>query len=471
MRSERDLAAHADGDQVLSGLPLDLQGAVTAAPANNIDESPARTDWKQVAIHIGTGLAAWSVIIFLVLRVIPSQDAEILLAITPGDPLSIAGTVLGSGKPISGHVQLVADNPKTSEHKVSTMVPVHTGSFNVVLDPHAKPDAPPEALRIRAHFVGTGADGSAVQGDAVAYAHCSSRINSETLFNGFIVLGVLAMLVTVLFTADLTQETAKFLFGASYLTCFLSVTAPVAALLVVSENRYLIELMRESPVGLVEARAPGLERPQWFLNVGGIVEEHTEPPWRARRAGRALAAQVAAGAPGEQTSEPKLGAATNEPQKAEPAIAYAINGGLAIPFYVIILAVFGAGISMMRNVPEIQKTHLSKLRETGRNPIIEVLLLLLAPFLKTTAGREELQEGCCVRKKIIDQYMYLLSAPFLAIAVYYLLQIVAQNVAEPVLVLMAFSAGLISERVVSAIVELADKTLSGSKTKTAEAAP
>jgi hypothetical protein len=57
--------------------------------------------------------------------------------------------------------------------------------------------------------------------------------------------------------------------------------------------------------------------------------------------------------------------------------------------------------------------------------------------------------------------MYLLSAPFLAITVYYLLQVVAESVAGPVLVLMAFATGLISDTIVSWIIEFARKTLKG----------
>ena len=42
-------------------------------------------------------------------------------------------------------------------------------------------------------------------------------------------------------------------------------------------------------------------------------------------------------------------------------------------------------------------------------------------------GQNTLYVGCDVRKKVIDQYMHLLSAPFLAIAVDYLLEIIARD--------------------------------------------
>jgi hypothetical protein len=59
--------------------------------------------------------------------------------------------------------------------------------------------------------------------------------------------------------------------------------------------------------------------------------------------------------------------------------------------------------------------------------------------------------------------MYLLAAPFLAIAVYYLLQVVATNTATPVLVLMAFSTGLISDSIVTRITTFANETIGRSR--------
>lgn len=64
-----------------------------------------------------------------------------------------------------------------------------------------------------------------------------------------------------------------------------------------------------------------------------------------------------------------------------------------------------------------------------------------------------------IREELIRNYMYLLSAPFLAIAIYYLLQIIATQVSQPVLVVMAFVTGLASELIVASILAFADRTL------------
>lgn len=52
-----------------------------------------------------------------------------------------------------------------------------------------------------------------------------------------------------------------------------------------------------------------------------------------------------------------------------------------------------------------------------------------------------------------------LSAPFLAIAVYYLLQVAASTVNQPILVVIAFASGLMSNTVVGAIIAFADRVL------------
>jgi hypothetical protein len=55
----------------------------------------------------------------------------------------------------------------------------------------------------------------------------------------------------------------------------------------------------------------------------------------------------------------------------------------------------------------------------------------------------------------------LISAPFLAIAVYYLLQVAATNVAEPVIVVVSFATGFISHKIITAITAFASKTIRG----------
>ena len=157
---------------------------------------------------------------------------------------------------------------------------------------------------------------------------------------------------------------------------------------------------------------------------------------------------------------------------ATPTVSDAaqVVGGLAVPFYVVFLAMLGAGINMTIQVPKIQNQYDIAELPAARTSLIEATLHApLAIFSHAepqTAGQGEVKFG--IRRELISNYMYLLSAPFLAIAVYYLLQLIATNTAEPVLVLMAFSTGLVSDRIISRITEFAEDTL-GAKAKKEEA--
>jgi hypothetical protein len=54
-------------------------------------------------------------------------------------------------------------------------------------------------------------------------------------------------------------------------------------------------------------------------------------------------------------------------------------------------------------------------------------------------------------------------APFLAVAMYYLLQVLAEKVTQPVLVVMAFATGLVSKAVIGGIINFAESRLPGGK--------
>jgi hypothetical protein len=74
------------------------------------------------------------------------------------------------------------------------------------------------------------------------------------------------------------------------------------------------------------------------------------------------------------------------------------------------------------------------------------------PIINGTAAAE-------IRRQLVQNYMYLLSAPLLAIAMYYLLQVVADEVAQPVLVIMSFATGLVSDKVVGWMITFAEENL------------
>jgi hypothetical protein len=121
----------------------------------------------------------------------------------------------------------------------------------------------------------------------------------------------------------------------------------------------------------------------------------------------------------------------------------------------------GAGINMTIQVPKIQNRYdVLELPVSSRSMLeatLQAPIAMLSYHAPATRDQSEIKSG--IRRELISNYMYLLSAPFLAIAVYYFLQIVATNTAEPVLVLMAFATGLVSDKIISRIIGFARDTL------------
>jgi hypothetical protein len=316
----------------------------------------------------------------------------------------------------------------------------------------------------------------------------------------------------------------------------MSLAVPIWAIVAVSKSDQFIGMMEEAPIGLIKGTARGVQLPQWLVNVGGAVvpakkmltKKETGPlpakevPTKESETGRpspvetpspTLPSSAAQQSPTPQASTPSTTSPSPTPQQSPTAqenigpdglrqvLGYAmVQGGLAVPFYVIILAMLGAGINMTKKIPGIQEDY-SKLppgateNVAGRAlaapyKLLDKLLGLLprkAPKETQSPGEKEKQRNAvsairtvtqpheetqspaekekqrdavsAIRKNLIDNYMGLISAPFLAIAVYYLLQVVATNIAEPVLVVVAFAVGFISDGIVAAITKIGSEML------------
>lgn len=277
-----------------------------------------------------------------------------------------------------------------------------------------------------------------------------------------IIAALLGIALIILFTDGLKRCKARQLFSITYMMCFVSLSVPIWAIAVLSKSEHAVDIMEQAPIGLIKGTAKGIERPQWLVNVGGavvpaqevpITEETGAPPAKAVPAkepeiGHPSSVDAPTATPSatpQRSRTPQENIALDEPRQV-PGFAL-VRGGLAVPFYVIILAMLGAGINMTKKVPDIQKTYncsvLPRLSEQGR----------IDP--KQAAVISE------IRKELIDNYMALISAPFLAIAVYYLLQVAATNVAEPVIVVVSFATGFISHKIITAITAFASKTIRG----------
>jgi hypothetical protein len=315
------------------------------------------------------------------------------------------------------------------------------------------------------------------------------------------VVGLILILI-FLFTGELTQFKARALFATTYFMTFMSLALPIGVTVLVSDNSYLLEIMRKAPIGLVQGRTDGMKADEWLLNIGGTATRpgrtlaappidqrasanaNTPPPSTpaaTRSTGGEAAKTVAVSAGGPDATATAIptvvtaslvapassdantmiaGSATAIGQDGSDAQAATFAGGLAVPFYIVMLAMLGAGINMTRQVPKIQAIYDQKITPRTESVLIAVLHAPGSLFRKTTVtDPKEREAAAIIRKQLIDSYMYLLAAPFLAIAVFYMLQVVATTTATPVLVVMAFATGLISDSIVSGIMSFAESTI------------
>jgi hypothetical protein len=211
-----------------------------------------------------------------------------------------------------------------------------------------------------------------------------------------------------------------------------------------------LKVMRETPVGLVVTNVDSKSEssPQWALNIGGHISRTPDP---------------------------------SDPEAVE------VKGGLIIPLYVILLSVIGGAINMTRQVPKFQEACeaqdnglLRKVVGTllNRPPTVPISSIGGnssdesaqdvretsargggSPSDPTTSGREEMRMGSIAwRTELLNQYMFLISAPFLAIATYYMLMGLDLT-KVPIIVLVAFSVGLISEPILRTITDTAERFL------------
>lgn len=278
------------------------------------------------------------------------------------------------------------------------------------------------------------------------------------------------------------------------------------------------------PVGIIVGKPWGAkadEPKQWMLNIGGHFKE-VKPkasdatgavsPSPSPAAGGATSNPSAQSAPsttgtgsnlsssGSSGTTPAAGTASSpqnpssqasqvnaaapSPPPAEPASSpkseeREIEGGIAIPFYVLVLAVMGGAINMARKVPTFHQEG-----ERSEWPGFRIQLLGFSigqanapaashPAQTTGANQEQTTASGTSdsaepwRKGLLDQYMYLLSAPFLAIVTYFLMAWLGST-AVPALVLVSFSVGLITEPVIGRIIETAQKLLGSETQKKAE---
>jgi len=420
-----------------------------------------------------TSSETWSTIVFWVVIAafaafwyFREDRADVVLDVSTQRDL-VSGMVTFGGVPVRGGVvHLVVSEAGSKRYLAGATLPVgDDGKFTLQDHQALGITEQSGSLRLSAAFRGTLVEkekgDSKVKplfGETVLYLNSTAPLGERFLLGIAISALVLLVFQLVLFTGDLGQRKARWLFVLMYFFTFFSLALPIAVSLVVAHNPYLVDAMRASPIGLVMAKTNVLSEPQWLINIGGKVlpgSERVKPP----------SSGGSDGTTGAKTGV-AAGVGTDDSRPADSGqLAWIVEGGIAVPFYVVLLAMFGAGINMTLKVPEIQRRYEDVLIE-GRssswfNPVFAIVRALRgraeAPpnVPRPTAGD--------IRRELIENYMYLLSAPFLAVAMYYLLQVLAEKVTQPVLVLMAFATGLVSKAVIGGIIAFAESKLPNGK--------
>lgn len=198
------------------------------------------------------------------------------------------------------------------------------------------------------------------------------------------------------------------------------------------------------PAGLPRCGGNATQVHALMLTVGGVIGEPVLPTAGPQPPGTAspVSAPASAASAAEPSAEPASGVVpvspgASAPQGGPPASpAFKVHSGFVVPLFVVVLALFGGAINLMRRVPEIQKrSHEDYTGTEKESP--------LTPWE--------------VREWVVFQILQLIAAPFIAMVAYYAVDSRELTAA----VAVGFLSGFWSEGVlmrIRAILESPEKT-------------
>lgn len=395
-----------------------------------------RRDARQWAWLVGKimfGVVVLALVAYLLLR---SDKAQIFLNASSEGRFAVKGVVIYRGRPVENGTISISLESEGGAYGGSVSLPVSKqGTFST--DEKLGNGILPQA--VTAEYAGVSANNRPLK--------ASSRLDYARSIRQWWFLGIcgaVALLLTILFTGQPGPFKARFLFIMTYLFTFASCALPIVSVIYIGLRPDLRLVMINSPVGVLKAKATEEGRLEWLVNVGGSVtpaSQHAQP-----------GEQPGVSGGGNQPLRPPIlgqGADSGE---------WVINGGLVIPVYVLVLAMIGAGINTTRKVPDIQKDFDIK---------ADCLRMLKAKKARQEDVQQAQGEVARVRTDLIETYMYFVSAPFLAIAMYYLVLMTVRTPGEPVLVVMAFATGFMSDAVVGKIIAIGEQIMKNAQAQSA----
>ena len=412
--------------------------------------------------------------------------------------LHIAGDVFENGKAATQNRLRLSVEDLKKGNRQSVFLDLKAGHFASDEQFAFRSFMPGDRLHIRAEY--SKGDTSITED-----IYLGARIPFVTMPATLIILGLFALALLGflwLFTGPPLPGKNTGAIMISYVIMLAFLAFPLALPSVISiMSPDIVAAMRDAPVGVLVAdpKQGDLGR-QWVMNIGGAVSQVAISPQPPKQDNAA------------PSPEPTPTTASDPVKQIDPS--FEIQGGLVVPFYVLILSVIGAAINMTLKLPDFQREATSfgigDVAVGAGRAVVGALSAtkqsVSAMFKKTS--KEQMPHGAPAtppasqaedattpqaqidspppanqagsstetpeqrllrqtsewRKGLITQHMYLLSAPFLAIVVYYLL-IWLKLLQQPALVLVSFSVGLISDKIVGKITGVASGIVGASRSE------
>jgi hypothetical protein len=418
--------------------------------------------------------------------------------------LKIAGQAYQGGAPLVDCQAKILVEAADTDFSQTMLTTVSNGNFSV--DGRLQPNLvfpAGSALGVTVNISDTKRD--ATPTSESAYINMSKPLLqlSTMWFWAFMLVVILVVIFLYTFVGTQTEEKNRWAIIFSYVVILIFLALPLVvpvALPYLFPNLIQLMVSRPTPVGLVVTKVEDrkIPEPQWALNIGGFVTATTNDD---RQAG------TTSGNDSSGVSQ-KIGRSADAIREVE------VHGGLTIPLYVMILSILGGAINMTRKVP-VYQSGMEKERikpnfllnmprsiitsgllgaqslanifgmkpalgidtvkepadasatkpEASATPGLPITTMSTAPSHKSVAeltlGKNEPQlstEGW--RIGLLGQYMSLISAPFLAIVTFCLLNWLNLQMV-PILVIVSFSIGLMSDAIIIRITTTAADFLMG----------
>ncbi len=204
------------------------------------------------------------------------------------------------------------------------------------------------------------------------------------------------------------------------------------------------ESMKDAAVGVLVAEIQLEDQTtlpaQWVLNIGGKpktqIQAGTPPPSAERTADEETRSSVVTSVSGpDQGLQPNDSQPTSNSGDTTTTESgnLVIEGGLVVPLYFIFLALIGGVVNMTREVPRIQTAG----AQLGTSHVLTRLEKLYGRLFSRSgqdqhaanrdASGNDSESIAAIdrsarrwRTRLVEQYMFVISAPFVAVAAYYL---------------------------------------------------